>query len=194
MYYCFDYLKNKPTYGDTEMAHKAVVLEIAKFNPTIKKYLFWYISLLFFVAIITIPLVPLVMIISPYFIRKYYNGLHCELTTRTLKFNKGYIFRVEKAIPLDKIQDLTFKEGPLLKAFGLSILKIETAGGTQQGISDMTLIGIVNASNFRDRVLDQRDLVTDNKQSKNDSANSENLLSVLQNIRQSLLKIETKIK
>lgn len=175
------------------MTNKAEVVEIAKFNPTIKKYLFWYVSLLFFVAIVTIPLVPVVMIISPYFIRKYFDRLHCELTTRTLKFNKGYIFRTEKTIPLDKIQDLTFKEGPLLKAFGLSILKIETAGNSQQGASDLTLIGIVNASNFRDKVLDQRDAVTDNKHSKNNDSNSEDLLAVLQDIRQSLQKIETKI-
>jgi len=134
------------------------------------------------------------MIVSHFFIRKYFDRLHCELTTRTLKFNKGYVFRTEKTIPLDKIQDLTFKEGPLLKIFGLSILKIETAGSSQQGVSDLTLIGIINASSFRDKVLEQRDTVTDIKSSRTDSSNTENLLSVLQDIRQSLQNIETKIE
>ncbi|MFA5669642.1 MAG: PH domain-containing protein [Balneolaceae bacterium] len=176
------------------MVQKAEVVEIAQFNPNIKKYLFWYISILFCAFIITIPLVPIVMIVSHFFIRKYFDRLHCELTTRTLKFNKGYVFRTEKTIPLDKIQDLTFKEGPLLKIFGLSILKIETAGSSQQGVSDLTLIGIINASSFRDKVLEQRDTVTDIKSSRTDSSNTENLLSVLQDIRQSLQNIETKIE
>jgi len=176
------------------MVQKAEVVEIAQFNPNIKKYLFWYITILFCAFIITIPLVPIVMIVSHFFIRKYFDRLHCELTTRTLKFNKGYVFRTEKTIPLDKIQDLTFKEGPLLKIFGLSILKIETAGSSQQGVSDLTLIGIINASSFRDKVLEQRDTVTDIKSSRTDSSNTENLLSVLQDIRQSLQNIETKIE
>jgi len=176
------------------MVQKAEVVEIAQFNPNIKKYLFWYITILFCAFIITIPLVPIVMIVSHFFIRKYFDRLHCELTTRTLKFNKGYVFRTEKTIPLDKIQDLTFKEGPLLKIFGLSILKIETAGSSQQGVSDLTLIGIINASSFRDKVLEQRDTVTDIKSSRTDSSNTENLLSVLQDIRKSLQNIETKIE
>jgi putative membrane protein len=125
-------------------------------------------------------------------VNKYFERLHCELTTRSLKFNKGYIFRTEKTIPLDKIQDLTFKEGPLLKAFGLSILQIETAGSSASASADLSLIGIVNASQFRDKVLDQRDVVTENTSSSSapSSDNSEDVLEVLKDIRASLERIE----
>tara|TARA_R110002096_G_scaffold231766_6_gene421506 strand:- start:705 stop:1238 length:534 start_codon:yes stop_codon:yes gene_type:complete len=175
------------------MSKKATVLEIADFNPRIKSYLYWYVNFLLLVCIITIPIIPLSLIIAPYFIGKYFDRLQCQLTTRSLSFNKGFIFRIEKTIPLDKIQDLTFKEGPLLKAFGLSILKIETAGSSAQGTADLTLIGIVNASEFRNRVLDQRDKVTENLQQNDTGLNSESMLTVLQEIRDSLKKVESKL-
>lgn len=174
------------------MTEPAKTLLEASFNPKIKSYLLWYGVLMCIVLIFTIPLIPLWLIFASYFVNKYFERLHCELTTRSLKFNKGYIFRTEKTIPLDKIQDLTFKEGPLLKAFGLSILQIETAGGSASASADLSLIGIVNASQFRDKVLDQRDLVTENTSSSpaTSSDNSENVLEVLKDIRASLERIE----
>lgn len=174
------------------MTEPAKTLLEASFNPKIKSYLLWYGVLMCLVMIFTIPFIPLWLIFASYFVNKYFERLHCELTTRSLKFNKGYIFRTEKTIPLDKIQDLTFKEGPLLKAFGLSILQIETAGSSASASADLSLIGIVNASEFRDRVLDQRDIVTENASSSvaTNTDNSDNVLEVLKDIRASLGRIE----
>lgn len=172
------------------MTEPAKTLLEASFNPKIKSYLLWYGVLMCVVMIFTIPFIPIWLIFASYFVNKYFERLHCELTTRSLKFNKGYIFRTEKTIPLDKIQDLTFKEGPLLKAFGLSILQIETAGSSASASADLSLIGIVNASDFRDKVLDQRDVVTENTSSSTSSDNSENVLEVLKDIRNSLNRIE----
>ncbi len=174
------------------MTEPAKTLLEASFNPKIKSYLLWYGVLMCVVMIFTIPFIPLWLIFASYFVNKYFERLHCELTTRSLKFNKGYIFRTEKTIPLDKIQDLTFKEGPLLKAFGLSILQIETAGSSASASADLSLIGIVNASQFRDKVLDQRDVVTENTSSSSapSSDNSEDVLEVLKDIRASLERIE----
>ncbi len=89
-----------------------------------------------------------------------FERLQCDLTDRGLHVRKGYIFRVEKNIPLDKIQDLTVNEGPLLRYLGLASLKIETAGAAApQGQADASLAGIVDALEFRDAVLDARDRV-----------------------------------
>jgi len=173
------------------MTRKTKVLQKAEFNPDIKKYLLIYGILILCVTIVGIVLIPIWLIAAPYFIKKYFNRLDCELTTRSLKFEKGMIFHVERTIPLDKIQDLTFREGPLLKAFGLSILKVETAGNTGQGTSDLTLIGIIDAAQFRNRVFEQRDKVTDNSTGSDD--NRESTLTVLTEIRDSLKVIEKKI-
>lgn len=174
------------------MQSKLKILSKASFNPEIKKYLLIYGILILAITIVGIALIPFWLILAPYFIRKYFNRLQCELTTRSLRFEKGFIFHTERTIPLDKIQDLTFKEGPLLKAFGMSILKIETAGNTGQGMSDLTLIGIMDATDFRNRVLEQRDKVTENISSG--SAEPFETLVVLKEIRDSLRRIEGNFK
>ncbi len=117
--------------------------------------------------------------------------MECELTTRSLRFKKGFIIQTEKTIPLDKIQDLTFREGPLLKKFGLSILKVETAGNSGAGTADLSLIGIIDAHDFRQMVFDQRDKVTDNIAAG--ETGSESMVEILSEIRDSLKNIEKKI-
>jgi putative membrane protein len=175
------------------MTAKPKILRKAEFNPRIKRYLLIYGVLLSIVTIVGIVLLPIYLIVAPIFINKYFNRLSAELTTRALRFEKGVLFHVERTIPLDKIQDLTFKEGPLLKYFGLSILKVETAGGSGQGQADLTLIGISDASDFRSQVLEQRDNVTDNKYAPSTSQADESSLAVLKEIRDSLKSIDQKI-
>lgn len=173
------------------MPRKSETLQKAEFNPKIKKYLLIYGILILVATLVGIALIPFWLIIAPIFIRKYFDRLECELTTRSLRFKKGMIFHTERTIPLDKIQDLTFREGPLLKAFGLSILKVETAGNTGQGTSDLTLIGIIDAFEFRNRVLEQRDIVTDNVSAGTTQESS--TMDVLIEIRDSLGRIESKL-
>ncbi len=171
------------------MSDKATILKKAEFNPKLKTYLVIYTLFVLFTTVIGILFIPFWAVLAPIFTRKYYDRLECELTTRSLRFKKGFIFLTEKTIPLDKIQDLTFKEGPLLKKLGLSILKIETAGNSAQASADLTLIGIVNAHEFRSMVFDQRDKVTDN-QSGSSSSENESMTEILSDIRDSLNRIE----
>ena len=88
--------------------------------------------------------------------RHYFDKLECELTDQSLRYRKGIIFQVEKTIPLENIQDVTFIEGPLLKRFNLSILKFETAGLSAGQAHDMKLVGIIDAHNYRAQILDAR--------------------------------------
>lgn len=172
------------------MKTNSPVLQRAEFNPRIKKYILYYGTLFLLITIVGIILIPFWLVIAPHFINKYYNRLECEITKRSLRFEKGLIFHTERTIPLDKIQDLTFKEGPLLKAFGLSIFKIETAGNSGQSGSDLTLIGIVNPQQFRQKVFEQRDKVNDNMGS---AQSQDSTLQMLTDIRDSLKRIEEKI-
>lgn len=66
---------------------------------------------------------------------------------------------MEKTIPLENIQDLTFISNPILKALELRMLKIETAGQSNPRGSDMKLVGIRDADEFKTRVLKQREML-----------------------------------
>lgn len=175
------------------MSKPAQILQEAQFNPKIKTYILWYGTLICLVSVVLIPIIPFWLIFARFYLKRYFNHLECELTSRSLRFKKGYIFQTERTIPLDKIQDLTFKEGPLLKYFGLSILKIETAGNTGQGAADLSLIGIINAADFRTKVFNQRDVVTDNTSSSGSSNEPDSMVSLLSDIKDSLERIEHKL-
>lgn len=170
----------------------------ASFEPRLKTYLLVSGSLILIATIIGIVILPFWLIFGRIYLNKHFNNLYCELTTRALHFKKGVLVQVERTVPLDKIQDLTFKEGPILRYFGLSFLKIETAGQSQaQGFSDLSLIGIVDARNFRETVLDQRDEITDKSNPKpmqGNGQNNEELLPLLKEIHLTLKSIEKRVE
>lgn len=156
----------------------------ATFNPIIRSYIFVYVAFVLFVTIIGIPLLIVWMCgLGQWYSKHYYEKLKCELKERTLRFKKGIIFTVEKTIPLENIQDMTFIEGPLLRKFNLSILKLETAGRSEHQSSQMELIGIEDAHLFRDRVLEQRKVLIDKRNVKSNE-------DVLVDIKDTLQRIE----
>ena len=130
----------------------------AKFNPLIRPYLVIYVGMIMVLTIFFIPLAVLWFCgIGQWWARHYFLKLECILGPTELRFRKGIIFQVEKTIPIENIQDVTFIEGPLLKHFQLSILKFETAGQSAGQAHDMRLIGIIDAHHFRAQLLQRRE-------------------------------------
>jgi putative membrane protein len=118
----------------------------------------------------------------------FFHTLKCQLSYKNLKFSRGIIFRVEKTIPLENIQDLAFIGGPILRSFGLTIIKVETAGGGGQHHSNMmSMIGINDSEEFKDMILKQREIIVREKAmgfqkpANTESAGSENILNEIKN-------------
>ncbi len=136
------------------------LIQKAEFNPKIKSYIFLTIAFVMLITIVGIPILIIWLLgFGQYISKRYYENMSCELTTKHLEFKKGVFFKVEKTIPLENIQDLTFVENPLLKYLDLRILKIETAGHSNPKGSDMQLVGIIGAAEFKKSVLHQRELL-----------------------------------
>lgn len=128
-----------------------------RFNPLIRPYLVATIGITIAITIVGIPLAVIWFLgVGPWWARHYYDKLECELGERTLRYRKGIIFQIEKTIPLENIQDVTFIEGPLLRRFHLSVLKFETAGQSAGQAHDMRLVGIIDAHEFRNQILNAR--------------------------------------
>ncbi len=140
------------------MAGDDDLLTAARFEDKLRTY--WYVQgvLVFVMTVVGIAILPIWLLgWGRWYVRRSFEALMCELHERTLVVKRGIFFRVEKTIPLDKIQDLTVKEGPLLRMLGLRSLQIETAGQGTPGAAEANLIGIVDPLDFRDQVLRQRD-------------------------------------
>lgn len=141
--------------------HSNAIIKKASFDPAVKTYIFFVVLFFLIITIIGIVLVPFwVLGLGQYLSKKFYNTLVCELSEKHLKFGAGLVFQVEKTIPLENIQDLSFIGGPVLRAFGLTVLKLETAGGGgphQQNL--MKIIGMEESHEFKKLILHQREII-----------------------------------
>ncbi|NOT58772.1 MAG: PH domain-containing protein [Acidobacteria bacterium] len=140
------------------MNHPVAPALRASFNPLIRPYLVVTIGFTIAITIIGLPLAVIWFCgVGQWWARHYFAKLECELSDRTLRFRKGILFTIEKTIPLENIQDVTFIEGPVLRYFHLSILKFETAGHTEGQANNMQLTGIIDAHEYRNQILAARE-------------------------------------
>ena len=179
------------------------VLVRARFDERLPRYwlILTVIPLVF--SIIGIPIALLwVLGLGQMVHRKQFDVLEAELTPRSLNLASGFLFRTQQNIPLDKITDLSVKEGPVLRWLGLCTLTVETAGGgaATPGTGQGQLTGVVDALAFRDAVLAQRDRVTGGGDSSAapapgaSAAPSGTSEATLGEIRDSLARIETLLR
>lgn len=159
------------------------------FSAKLRIYIFASVALWLIASIIGIVLLPVWLVAGPFWAKRYHAALRCDLTERSVIVARGLIFRRELTIPFDKIQDISIREGPLLSAFGLLRLRIETAGQSNSatGKSDADLIGLIDARMVRDRIIAQRDMLasTDTAQPAPNQ--------VLTEIRDILLRLEQRL-
>jgi putative membrane protein len=177
------------------MTMDSIIVQKAEFNPSIKTYILLVVAFFLTISVAGIPLLVFWFLgLGQYISKRFFENLKCELTDRHLEFKKGVLFKVEKTIPLENIQDLTFIENPLLKYLDLRILKIETAGHSNPHGSDMKLIGIVDSSNFKEKVLYQRNLLkTENRTNKKPTETNDNqIVDLLMEIKDILNDIKNK--
>ena len=173
----------------------SITVQKAEFNPSIKTYILLVVAFFLTISVAGIPLLVFWFLgLGQHISKRFYENLKCELTNRHLEFKKGVLFKVEKTIPLENIQDLTFIENPLLKYLDLRILKIETAGHSNPHGSDMKLIGIIDPSNFKESVLYQRNLLkTENRANKKLTETKDNqIVDLLMEIKDILNDIKNK--
>ncbi|MFD1552571.1 PH domain-containing protein [Putridiphycobacter roseus] len=177
------------------MAIHSTLVQKATFNESIKTYILWLVAFFLAITIVGIPLLLIWFLgLGQYISKRYYENLSCQLTDRHLEFKKGVLFKVEKTIPLENIQDLTFLENPILNYLDLKILKIETAGHSNPQGSDMKLIGIVNSVDFKEKVLNQRELLKTAAPSNSNQAFGDNdqIVGLLTDIKAILNAIKDK--
>jgi putative membrane protein len=161
---------------------------VAQFNPIIKTYILLYVGLMLIISILGIPLALIWFLgVGQWYSKHYFEKLSCELTDKNLRFRKGILFQVEKTIPLENIQDMTFVEGPLLRAFNLTIIKVETAGQTQHHGNAMSLIGIYNSDLFRDQVLERRQKIVSQRNGNTQQVSLEAIAKTLSSIENILI-------
>lgn len=142
-----------------------IILNEATFNPKVKTYIFFVVLFTLITTVIGWVIIPFwIFGLGQWLSGKFFKTLSCQLTNKNLKFSKGIIVHIEKTIPVENIQDLSFVGGPILRYFGLTLIKIETAGGGgPHNQNMMSMIGINDAEKFKTEILLQREKVINQK-------------------------------
>jgi len=165
------------------------VLREADFDPRVRTY--WLLSgaIVFVLSIVGIPLLLLWFPIGYLVTGRYLERMECLLTRKALKVHKGWLVRVEKTIPLEKITDMGMVQGPIMRWLDIERLTVETAGQSGAGAL-VSLTGIVRAKAFREAVLKQRDRVADQLEREENAASGGEGTAGLAELRDSLHRIE----
>ncbi len=175
------------------MTENAPIIIKAEFNPIVRTYIILYVFGFLVITIIGIPLAIIWLCgVGQWYSQHYYDKLYCVLTEKHLRLRMGILFTIDKTIPLENIQDLTFYEGPVLKHYNLAMLKVETAGQADKSGNHMKLVGVVDSHIFRATVLDQREKVKMNLTSRSENKNEQTEL--LKKIAASLDRIEANLR
>lgn len=175
-----------------EMNDEKVML-VATFNPKVKIYIFFVVLWFLIVSVAGLIIVPFwIFGLGQWLSKKYFATLKCQLSNKNLKFNKGLIIHIEKTIPLDNIQDLSFVGGPILRWFGLTLIKVETAGGGGQSHNSnmMSMIGIMDAEMFKNKILEQREIVKNKSNHSSHQIDNPLQHNLLQEIKNELVSIK----
>ncbi|MEI8623087.1 PH domain-containing protein [Pseudoalteromonas sp. B137] len=164
------------------------ILKSASFDPKVKQY--WMTIACFFsaVALVTIPLIPLVLFVVWLVAGKILAAMSAQLLTQKLVVKRGILFKEEKSIPLEKITDVGLNQGPLMRFFGLYRLSFETAGQSGNGAL-VSLLGVENASEFREAILEQKDVLA-NQGKASQQATEQSEKELLRSLTYSVKNIE----
>ena len=175
------------------------VIAEAQFDRNITGWGRVVISGYLFITVVGILLIPFWLPISYWYGAEYLRRVSARLTTNALEIRIGVFFRKESTIPLNRITDVRLHDGPVMRHYGLRGLKVETAGASgQDSGSEGNLIGVIDAEEFRNAILTQRQQVIDAESGRATPAaapvavaTSESSDAVLVEIRDILARIET---
>ncbi|MGL4596912.1 MAG: PH domain-containing protein [Bacteroidia bacterium] len=171
------------------MTTPAEIIHEAAFNTKFRTYIFFIVLFYLFMSVIGWIVIPFwICGLGQWLSGKYFNTLMCRLTSKQLLFSKGILFRIEKTIPLENIQDLSFVGGPILRGLGLTFIRVETAGGGggHGNQSMMSIPGVIGAEELKTLILAQREVVIREKHGPVLQGSATNDVELLQEIRDEL--------
>ncbi|MFY8275312.1 PH domain-containing protein [Pseudoalteromonas sp. SSDWG2] len=139
------------------------VLATAQFDPKVKQY--WLLTWLFVccVTLFGIVLLPVVGVVVWVVSGKMLDAMSATLSEKKLVVKRGILVKVEKSIPLDKITDVALTQGPIMRLFNLQRLSFETAGQSGTGAL-VSLLGVIDAQQFREQILTQKERLAEKQQ------------------------------
>lgn len=102
--------------------------------------------------IISVPIIGLLIFVL-YWISLFYETIRYELTRTEITWRRGVWFRQTGIVPYSRITNIDIMQGPVMRIFGISSLKIQTAGYSAQPHAELQLNGIAEPEELRELIM-----------------------------------------
>lgn len=117
----------------------------------------WFIPLALFSTpeislLMGVPLLAVVLL-ALWWIPRYYSSIRYMLQEEEICWKRGVWFRQTGIVPYNRITNVDIIQGPLSRLFGLSSLRIQTAGYSAQASAELVLAGIDNPEEIREVIM-----------------------------------------
>lgn len=106
-------------------------------------------------AIVTVVVIILIAVLSVFFfawLRLYYESMFYELREDEMSWKRGVWFRATGIVPYNRITNIDIRQGPVMRALGISTLSVQTAGYSGQAVPEIRIEAIVHAEELRELI------------------------------------------
>jgi len=91
-----------------------------------------------------------IVVIFLVWVRLYYESMWYELREDELSWKRGVWFHTTGIVPYNRITNLDIRQGPVMRALGISTLSLQTAGYSGQAIPELKIEGMEYAAELRE--------------------------------------------
>jgi uncharacterized protein len=85
-------------------------------------------------------------------VKMYYGSMWYELHDDEMRWRRGVIFRSTGIVPYNRITNIDIKQGPVMRALGISTVSIQTAGYSGAAAPEIRIEAIVYADELRELI------------------------------------------
>ncbi|HDR74012.1 MAG TPA: PH domain-containing protein [Methanoculleus sp.] len=105
-------------------------------------------------AVIALVLLLLLVSFWSFWIPLYYRTVVYRLSGDEISWRRGVWFRRTGIVPYSRITNVDIVQGPVMRRFGISSLKIQTAGYSAQAQAELSLEGIEEPEELREVIME----------------------------------------
>ena len=103
-------------------------------------------------AVTGVPVLGIVLF-TLYWIPLYYRSISYRLTVTEITWQRGVWFRQTGIVPYNRITNVDIAQGPLMRFFSFSALRVQTAGYSAQARAEIVLNGIEDAGDLQEKIM-----------------------------------------
>lgn len=104
------------------------------------------------VAVTVVPVLAVVVFVV-YWIPLYYKSVSYQLTVTEITWQRGVWFRQTGIVPYNRITNVDIIQGPLMRFFSFSALRVQTAGYSAQARAEIVLNGIDDPKDLQEKIM-----------------------------------------